>query len=94
MIDEQLVPGDLNSLGGEIIIACGGVENILGADSVVSRLIIQIDSNFLVNVEQLRKLGIISVILQRRFIHLVVGELAEPLHYLLVKLLDLRPDGY
>lgn len=77
-----------------IVCACGGAENICRVDSVISRLEIQIISNREVNVEALRDIGAISVVLEKQMVQIIVGEAAELLHYRLIEVLGIVPEGY
>ena len=78
----------------DIVSACGGAQNISGIDSIISRLEVAVVSRHLVNLPSIRDAGAISVVLQNQEVQIIVGERAEKLHYLLVKILDITPAGY
>ncbi|XCB29676.1 hypothetical protein RQN30_10920 [Arcanobacterium hippocoleae] len=77
-----------------ILRACGGYANICGIDSEISRLEVQVVSNAEIDVQMLRNLGAAAVVLQKKMVQIIIGEVAESLHYLLAEKLEIVPEGY
>ncbi|MDD7505035.1 MAG: PTS transporter subunit EIIB [Actinomycetaceae bacterium] len=87
--DGALAPAQL---ADQIIAASGGSANVSGVDSNISRIELSVKDSSQVDVEALRRLGAIGVVLQTEHVQLVFGKSADHIAYSLIDRLGIAPS--
>ncbi len=64
-----------------IILALGGVDNIVNLDGNISRISARLADMSAVNAQMLKSMGMYSVVIQKDTVQLIIGKCAEALIY-------------